>query len=79
MCFGRWLIPKAYVWEYDWAKAPEFGNRNDNKDRLTIELNAEVPGATMIEIRARYEDWVQGKATEKPNWVGPDFGKKAEE
>jgi hypothetical protein len=33
----------------------------------------------MIEIRARYEDWVQGKATEKANWVGPDFGKKAEE
>ena len=39
----------------------------------------EVTGATMIEIRARYEDWVQGKATEKANWVGPDFGKKAEE
>ena len=46
---------------------------------MTISLNAEVPGATMIEIRARYEDWVQGKATEKANWVGPDFGKKAEE
>ena len=68
-----------YVWEYDWAKAPAFGNRDNREDRLTISLNAEVPGATMIEIRARYEDWVQGKATEKANWVGPDFGKKAEE
>lgn len=68
-----------YVWEYDWAKAPVFGNRDNREDRLTISLNAEVPGATMIEIRARYEDWVQGKATEKANWVGPDFGKKAEE
>ena len=68
-----------YVWEYDWAKAPTFGNRDNREDRLTISLNAEVPGATMIEIRARYEDWVQGKATEKANWVGPDFGKKAEE
>lgn len=62
-----------YVWEYDWAAAPEFGNRNDNPDRLTIELNAEVPGATLIEIRARYEDWVAGKDSEKPNWTGPDF------
>ena len=68
-----------YVWEYDWAKAPTFGNRDNREDRLTISLNAEVPGATMIEISARYENWVQGKATEKANWVGPDFGKKAEE
>ena len=68
-----------YVWEYDWAKAPTFGNRNNREDRLTISLNAEVPGATLIEIRARYEDWVQGKTTEKANWIGPEFGKKAEE
>jgi hypothetical protein len=67
-----------YVWEYDWTKAPEFGNRNDNENRLTISLNAEVPGATLIEIRARYEDWVQGKETEKANWIGPDFATGAE-
>ena len=31
-----------YVWEYDWAKAPTFGNRDNREDRLTISLNAEV-------------------------------------
>ena len=56
-----------------------FRSRNNREDRLTISLNAEVPGATLIEIRARYEDWVQGKTTEKANWIGPEFGKKAEE
>ena len=48
-----------YVWEYSWSKAPEFGNRDNREDRLTISLNAEVPGATLIEIRARYEDWAK--------------------
>ena len=62
-----------YVWEYSWSSAPDFGNRNDNPDRLTIELNAEVPGATAIEIRARYEDWVQGRESESENWTGPEF------
>ena len=62
-----------------YGKAPKFGNRDNREDRLTISLNAEVPGATMIEIRARYEDWVQGKASEEANWVGPEFGKKAGE
>ncbi len=69
----------AYVWEYDWTKAPTFGNRDGNENRLTISLNAEVPAATVIEIRARYENWVKGEASEEANWTGPDFGKEAEE
>lgn len=69
----------AYVWEYNWTKAPAFGNRNSNDERLTIELNAEVPGATVIEIRARLEDWIQGKSSEEANWVGPDFGTGVED
>ncbi len=35
----------------------------------------------MIEIRARYEDWVSKvkENSRKGSWVGPSFGKKAEE
>ena len=55
-----------YVWEYDWAKAPTFGNRNNREDRLTISLNAEVPGATLIEIRADMKIGYKVKLPRKP-------------
>jgi predicted alpha-1,6-mannanase (GH76 family) len=69
---------KQYVWEYSWSTPPKFGNRGDD-NRLQIELNAEIAGATLMEIRARYDDWVNQKASEEPNWVGPDFQEDTEE
>lgn len=63
-----------YVFENNWKVAPTAGNRGD-ENVCQVEGNSEIAAATVIEIRARYEDWVNGKETEEPNWVNPDLSK----
>ncbi len=55
--------PGRYFYQYNWAAAPTAGNR-DVAGVCDIPTNAQVPAATLIEIRARYEDWAAGKASE---------------
>lgn len=72
-----WTMGKAqnqYVFENNWKVAPTLGNRGDENE-CKVEGNSEIPAATVIEIRARYENWKNGVETEKPNWVNPDLNK----
>lgn len=62
-----------YVWEYSWTEPPIIGNRGD-ETVCKIEGNCEIPGATLVEIRARFENWLDvDQDNEKSNWIGPDF------
>lgn len=55
--------PNRYFYQYHWAQAPTAGNRGTD-GVCDIATNAQVPAATLIEIRARYEDWAKGKESE---------------
>lgn len=55
--------PGRYFYQYEWFKAPTAGNRDDEAV-CDISTNAQVPAATLVEVRARYENWAAGDTTE---------------
>lgn len=58
--------PNRYFYQYQWYKAPTAGNKDD-ENVCDISTNAQVPAATLIEIRARYENWNAGDESEMHN------------